>query len=129
MKFTDLQTRVFTAGEALAAYRLVILSNNNEVVLADEGDDTIIGSTGIDGAVADGADVNVRLWNASGTRRLTAGGAITAGAAVAVAANGKVVALTDETKAYGQALEAAAADGDVIEVLPLGPLYAMPTGS
>jgi hypothetical protein len=128
MKFTDLQTRVFTAGEALAAYRLVIMSNN-EVVLADAGDTAVMGSTGIDGAVADGADVNVRLWNASGTRRLTAGGAITAGAAVAVAADGKVVALTDEANGYGVALESAAADGDVIEVLSLGAMYVMPTGS
>lgn len=128
MSYMDLPTRVFTAGEALAAYRLVILSNN-EVVLADAGDTAIIGSTGIDGAVPDGADVNVRLWNAPGTRKLTAGGAITAGAAVAVAANGKVVALTDEANGYGSALEAASVDGDVIEVLPLGAMYVMPTGS
>ena len=128
MSYMDLPTRVFTAGEALAAYRLVFLSNN-EVVLADGDSLLVIGSTGIDGAVADGADVNVRLWNASGTRRLTAGGAITAGEVVAIAAGGKVVEQTDETIIYGLALEAAAADGDVIEVLPIGPLYALPTGS
>lgn len=128
MSYMDLPTRVFTAGEALAAYRLVTIGDN-DVVLADAGDPVVIGSTGIDGAVADGADVNVRLWNAPGTRRLTAGGAIIACGPVAVAADGKVVARTDETTIFGIALEAAAADGDVIEVLPFAALFVIPTGS
>ena len=128
MSFTDLQTRKFLAGEALAAYRLVILSNN-EVMFAAAGDVGILGSTGVDGAVADGAPVNVRLANASGTRLLTAGGAITSGVGVAIGVGGKVVEYTDEAAIYGQSLESAAVDGDIIEVMPMLAMVAIPSGS
>jgi hypothetical protein len=60
---------------------------------------------------------------------LTAGGAITSGVGVALAANGKVFEYTNESTIYGQALEAAAVDGDIIEVMPMQAMVAIPSGS
>lgn len=51
-----------------------------------------------------------------GTAKVEAGGAISAGAAVEVGVTGKAAA-SDEGVTVARALEAAAADGDVIEVL------------
>lgn len=127
--YTQQISRKFTAGENLAAYRVVVPGAGTVVNLADAGDTCLVGTTGIDGAVASGAAVDVTLWNAPGTRLVTAGGIITAGAAVALAANGKIVAATSETEYYGVALEAAAGDGAVIEVLPIVSMAAAPSGS
>jgi len=127
--YTQQISRKFTAGENLAAYRVVVTGAGPVVNLADAGDIHPVGTTGIDGAVAKGAAVDVTLWNAPGTRLVTAGGIITAGAAVALAANGKIVAATSETEYYGIALEAAAGDGAVIEVLPIAGMAAVPSGS
>jgi hypothetical protein len=57
----------------------------------------------------------VRLRNANGTAKMVANGAITAGATVYAAAGGKIAA--SGTIVVGQALEAATANNDVIEVL------------
>jgi len=59
----------------------------------------------------------VRLWNAQGTRKMVAAGAITKHAIVYGAAGGKI----DDTangNPIGIALEAASGDGSIIEVLP-----------
>jgi hypothetical protein len=58
----------------------------------------------------------VRLRTAPGTQLMVASGAITAGNPVYAAASGKVAA--SGTVYCGTALEAATADGDLIEVLP-----------
>ena len=61
---------------------------------------------------------SVRLRTSSGTTPMVASGAISALAAVYTAADGKISS-TEGTGAYqiGVALEAATADGDIIEVL------------
>ncbi|ACL71498.1 phage-related putative exported protein [Thioalkalivibrio sulfidiphilus HL-EbGr7] len=51
-----------------------------------------------------------------GTTRVTAGAAITAGAAVQVGSDGKAITLAAGEK-VGRALEAAGADGDLIEIV------------
>jgi len=57
-----------------------------------------------------------------GTVRVKAGGAINAGAWVGTDGNGKAVAKTaDGDVVRGIALEAASADGDIIEVFLIGP--------
>jgi hypothetical protein len=115
--YTSQPSKKLLAGEALAQYRLVTLTSN-EVLLCDAANYPV-GTVGVDGGVADAEYVDVTLANAPGTRLLTASAAITAGATVSWADTGKVVAYTNQDFIYGIALEAAAGDGAVIEVLPL----------
>lgn len=103
--------KTLLAGEALAIYRRVQLTSN-EVVYSDAGED-FIGVT--EGAAADAAAVAVGLLGAR-TFKCVAAGAITAGADIYGAADGKVDDAVAGLK-IGVALEAALADGDVIEVI------------
>jgi len=104
--------KAFKAAEALAAFRRVKLDSSADIVYADARDDCI-GST--EAAVADATNGNVRLKSASGTRKITASGAISIGDKIYGADDGKVTA-TPNGIAFGIALEAATADDDVIEV-------------
>ncbi|MEN6424021.1 MAG: capsid cement protein [Phycisphaerales bacterium] len=103
--------RTFTAGADLAAHRRVKLSGTSVVYAGDEED--AIGVTEF--AALLGEDITVRLINTGGTFEVTAAGAIAAGGAVYPAADGKVEATG--TNAKGTALDAATADGDIIECL------------
>lgn len=60
--------------------------------------------------------IPVKMWNADGTHYAIASGAISANAEFQAAASGEIAALTTG-KAIGRAIEAATADGDVIEVV------------
>ena len=71
-----------------------------------------------DETVASGEYVTVKLKNMGGTFKATASAAVTAGAALYNQASGKVSSVSGGTQRY-VALEAADADGDVIEVLPV----------
>ncbi len=113
--FVEHQVKTYTATAALAAYIRVKLVSG-EVVVAGLNE-VAIGVTLAN--VAAGGLVPVRLFNSFGTAFMTAGAAITRGAAVFGAASGKI----DDTgvgPAIGYAEEAATADGDVIEVLLRG---------
>ena len=107
--------RSFTAGEALEAFRRVKISSGT-VIYADANEQHI-GVT-VDVA-ASGAQVGVKLNSFPGTRKLTAAAAITAGAPVYGAADGKV----NDAEAglgprIGIALYAADGDGSLVEVQP-----------
>ncbi|NIM61645.1 MAG: DUF2190 family protein [Acidobacteria bacterium] len=65
---------------------------------------------------ASGAEVAIRLRNAEGTRKATAAGAFSIGATIYGAASGKVDDAISGT-AFGLALEAATADGDIVEII------------
>ena len=107
----------FTTGAAVSAKRLVKLSSS-EVIHNTAADDAIGAS---DYAADDGDNVAVRLLSEPGSLEITAAGTITADADVYAAAAGKVQALPSDGGQYkkiGIALEAATADGDIIEVLP-----------
>lgn len=106
-------TRSFPAGAALSDKLRVKLSSG-QVVLAGAGELSI--GTTVTKAYAQGEPITVRLWSAEGTRKMIASAAITAGATVYGAASGKISS-TSSGAAIGVAYEAAAADGDVIEVL------------
>lgn len=108
--------RTFTAGEALEASRRVRFSSTGTIVYADAGEKHI-GIT-VD-VVASGAQVAVKMNNFPGTRKLTCAGAVTSGATVYGAADGKVDdAFAGNGPSVGIAIEGGSADLSIIEVLP-----------
>lgn len=112
-QLTEGNVKTFTAGEALEAYRRVKYSSGT-VMYADEGEYSI-GIT--EHSCSSGAHVSVRLANAQGTRKVTAAGTFSQGAALYAADDGKVDDAAVGTT-IGTALEAATAAGDVIEMIP-----------
>ncbi len=115
----DSGIRTFTAGEALAANRLVKLSAANTVVYADAGE-LAIGVTRT--VAANGATVAVFLLGGKpGTIVVTAAGNITVNALVYPAADGEIDAVS-AGQAVGVALNAGS-DGALVEVLPLPATY------
>ena len=110
--------KAFTTSAAVSAKRLVKMASTGLVAHCTAADaDTAIGVT--DYAAASGADVGVKLLNFPGTFEMTAVAAITSGAAVYQAADGKVSMTPVAGGKIGIAIEAATADNDIIEVLPL----------
>lgn len=112
-QYVDTRCKAFTCGAAIAQYLRVKFSSGK--MAAAGAADLSIG-TMEEASFAD-LDVRpVRLRSAMGTRKMVANGAITQGAPVYGAASGKISATVGPCP-EGIALEAAAADGDVIEVL------------
>lgn len=68
-------------------------------------------------AKSEAFDATVKLLNGPGTHQMVAAGAITAFNPVYAAANGKIASAGTVLRGY--AMQAATADGDIIEVLPL----------
>ena len=110
-QFVEANVKGFPASGALSQYRRV----TNPVSLALAGSTVVDLGTLENATFASGDLGQVRLRTAFGTAKMVAAGAITAGASVFAAANGKVSA--SGTVFVGNALEAATADNDVIEVL------------
>lgn len=118
-QFVETPTKGFASGAALSAFRRVKLSSGvlQYAGAAEMGIGTIDEATFADTNYSSGyTNAAVRLWTAQGTRKMVAAGAIAAGADVWAAASGKVNDVASGTY-VGKALEAATADGDVIEVL------------
>jgi len=115
MGFTECGKITLVAGEALAARRRVKLSGAT-VVYSDAGEE-FIGVT--EYGVANGADVALRIRTDAGSFEVTAAGPIAAGAKIYGALDGKVAADV-VGGCNGYAIEAATADGDIIEVLLCG---------
>ena len=107
--------RSFKAGEALDEYLVVKIEADGDVVKAD-------GTSGLPvvGVTTRGADNNettpIALINGGGTAYVTASEAIAAGDIVFTTTGGKVEKSSASTTRVGVALEAAADDGDVIEI-------------
>jgi len=111
--------KTFKAGTALEAFRRVKITDATTspktVGYAGAGDQCI-GVT--ERYHASGADCAIYLANAQGTRKMMASEAITGGNVIYAAANGKIAATG--TVVEGKALETVTADGDILEVLPVG---------
>lgn len=109
-------TKTFAAGAAVSRGGCLKLSSG-QVIHTTAADDDMIG-VALNAAAAQGDPVTVALR--APTVKMIAGAAITAGAVVMLTTAGKVITRTTTNAYRGIALEAAAADGDIIEVLTGG---------
>jgi len=112
----DNPVRTYQAASAMAAYLRVKLNGSNKLAVCGAGaSENEVGTLTKRTTAAD-EYVGVRAPTASGTCKMIAAGAFSREAVVYAAASGKI----DDTvngKPIGIALEAATADGDVVEVL------------
>lgn len=115
-QYTDHNCKTFVADEAIAVHLRVKLDADGRVTIAGLAEKEI--GTAITPAAAAGDVLTVRLRSASGTHKMIAVEALAIGATVYTEAAGKVQDTAQATSfQVGTALEAATADGDVIEVL------------
>lgn len=122
-QFFDTSTRPDVAAAAIAQHLRV--KTPGALALAGAAD-VELGTMEV--ACTAAGPTTVRLRTAKGTCKMVASAAITAGVTVYAAANGKIAA--SGTVTIGTALEAATADGDVIEVLrhaDAGPVFVAQT--
>lgn len=118
---TERKDLALVAGADLINHRLVKLSSGEAVYNTATSTDNPIGVTKIN--AKDDADVSICPINKEGTVEICAAGAISKGADVYAAADGKVQALPASAATYrkiGIAMAAASADGSIIGVLPYG---------
>lgn len=116
-QYVDTATKTFEAGGAIAQHLRVKLSAGVlAVAVAGTTDDGVEIGTITEAAFAAGDKRAVRLRSAQGTTKMVAAAAVAAGVAVYGAAGGKVDDVTSGNP-IGISLEAATADGDIIEVL------------
>ena len=105
----------FTVGAtAVVGGRLVEVSTANAIVPAGADSAKVLGVAAQDAETGERVTVFAR---SGGVHRLVASGAIAVGARVISAAAGKIATIGAGTNSLGIALEAAAADNDVIDVL------------
>jgi predicted RecA/RadA family phage recombinase len=103
-----------TASADVIGGRLVSLTAAWAVGPSGADSAAVLGVAGFDAKAGETVTVYTR---AGGVQRLTASGAIAVGAKVSAAAAGKIQTLGSTSNPIGLALQAAAADGDVIDVL------------
>lgn len=108
--------RSFKATAAAIAESIRVTVDSDGLISAAGASTLAVGVT-VEAVAASGYGT-VKLFNAPGTYLCTAAGAVTRGAHLYPAANGKVDD-TGTTKIPLVALEAATADGDIIECAPL----------
>jgi hypothetical protein len=114
-QYVESACKSFTAGGALGKCLRVILSTG-KLALAGITNREI--GTMEKATFADLDEATVRLRSAQGTFKAVAAKAFAAGADIYTAANGKVSDTAAATSFYlGTALEAATADGDIVECL------------
>jgi hypothetical protein len=114
-QYVDAQTKAFTAAGTIKQYARVVLGSGGTITEAGLAQKEI--GTAMEPAVT-GETIAVRLRTATGTHKMIAVEALAIGATLYTEAAGKVQD-TAETTSFqvGTALEAATADGDIIEVL------------
>lgn len=106
-------------GAIVAAKRLLQLSSGTVIHMVAAATSDPIGTSEFGGISGD--KIAVRTLSEDGTLEITAAGAISLGVDVYAAAAGKVQALPAAGGIYkkiGIAMEAATADGDIIEIMP-----------
>jgi hypothetical protein len=106
-----------TGGTAVGQYLRVLVASGGTAVALAGADDIEFGTTAQNATTLDTL-VPVVPRTVEGTKKFVASGAITQYAEVFAAASGKISA-TGNGRKIGYAIEPAAANGDVIEVLPV----------
>lgn len=110
----DTNTRPFRAGAAVAQYALVQVEADGDVIA------NVLATRPIgvaqEAAFANQDLIPVKMLNASGTQKMIASVALTAGDPCFTAAAGKIGDTAQNARLVGVALEDAGADGDIIEV-------------
>jgi len=115
-QYVDGNTKTFIADEAIAIHLRVKLDSDGRVTVAGLADKEI--GTAVTPAFAAGDPITVRLRTASGTHKMVAIEACAVGAELYTETVGKVQDTAASTAfRVGVALEAAGADGDIIEVM------------
>ncbi len=104
-----------TVGAAVGKFRFLTLDANGNAVHATSHADYPLGVSQDSGGTEAGKPVSVAGFPC--ITKVTAGGAVSAGANLAPGADGKAVAATTGQRVWAVALEAATADGQVITVL------------
>ncbi len=115
-QFDDSGVRTFNAAGAISKHARVKISAADTVDTAGLAEKEI--GTALNAAFAAGDRVAVKLRSAPGTHKMIAIEALAVGATLYTEASGKVQDTAATTSfQVGTALEAATADGDIIEVL------------
>ena len=115
-QYFDTNTRPFTADAAIAQHARVILESDGRIVAAGLAEKEV--GTACEAAFAAGDVIAVKLRTGAGTHKMIAVEALAIGATVYTETAGKVQDTAQATAfQVGTALEAATADGDIIEVL------------
>ncbi len=114
-QYVDGNEKAFTASAAITQFARVKVSGAGTVAEAGLAEKDI--GTALNEA-ASGEVVNVRLRTAAGTHKMIAKEAFAVGSTLYTEADGKVQDTAEATSfQVGTALEAAAADNDIVEVL------------
>lgn len=114
--YVETVSRTFQSGATIPECARVKLSSGVLALAGVGASDEPVEIGTAERACVSGDQVAVRLRCAPGSQKMIAGGSIAVGVAVYGAANGKI-STTPSGTAIGVALEAAGADGDIIEVL------------
>jgi len=110
----DTGTRTFIADAAISQFARVVFESDGRVVTAGLTEPGI--GIAQSPAFAAGDAISVKLWNSGGTFKMIATEALAVGATLYTEASGKVQDTAAATSVpFAQALEAATADGDIIE--------------
>jgi len=116
-QYSDTGTKTFTASAAITKYALVKYASG-KVAMNGLADRPI--GVAMDAAFADGDLVSVKLLNAAGSFKGIAKEALADAAVLYTEAGGKLQDTAEATALpVGIALQAASADNDIIEWLPL----------
>ena len=119
MSYNDYGIGTHTCGQDVVEGRRVTLNSSDQIVYATA---TALGHGVTRNDCDSGEDVGVAYFNKPGTHHIEAADAFAVGQNVYAAASGKVQALPVVPGDYvmiGVALEAAAEDGDLVEILPV----------
>lgn len=117
-QYVDTGTRTFIADAAITQFARVVFESDSRVVTAGL---TEVGcGIAMNPAFAAGDAIQVKLWNSAGTFKMRASEALAAGATLYTESDGEVQDTAQATAVpFAQALEAATADGDIIECVLL----------
>jgi len=110
----DSNKKTFIADAAISQFARVTFESDGRIVTAGLADVGIgVAQTP---AFAAGDAIDVKLWNSQGTFKMRASEALAAGATLYTESDGEVQDTAQATAVpFAQALEAATADGDIIE--------------